>query len=148
MAYLPDPGGGTELRTLCRGKDYADSVLSSLADLQEHQSLTDFILRVGDSEIHAHKCILKISSEYFRALFNSGMTEIKTGEVKLDTFDFDTIKTVIDYMYGHQMQVDMDDLISLLSAAEHFLLEGLKERLMNMILEYLKPDNCILAPNC
>ena len=134
---------GTDLRTLCRGKNYADSVLSSLADLQEHQSLTDVMLRFGDRTIHAHKCILKISSEYFRALFDSGMTEINTGEVKLDTFDFDAVKTVIDYIYGRQTQVDMDNLIPLLSVTEHFLLKELKERLTKMIIEHLKPDNCI-----
>ena len=143
MASSVDVEEGTGLRTLCRGKNYADSVLSSLADLQEHQSLTDFMLQVGDRTIHVHKCILKISSEYFRALFDSGMTEINTGEVKLDTFDFDAVKTMIDYIYGRQIQVDMDNLIPLLSVVEHFLLEELKERLIKMIVEHLKPDNCI-----
>ena len=143
MASSVDSEGGTRLKTLCRGKNYADSVLSSLADLQEHHSLTDFILRVGDREIHAHKCILKISSEYFRALFDSGMTEINKGEVKLDTFDFDAVKTLIDYIYGRQIQVDIDNLIPLLSVIEHFLLEELKERLTKIIVEHLKPNNCI-----
>ena len=134
---------GTGLRTLCRGENYADSVLASLADQQEHQSLTDFILRVGDREIHAHKCILKISSEYFRAMFDSGMTELNTGEVNLDIFDFDAVKSVIDYMYGRAIQVDTDNLFPVLSVTEHFLLEELKERLTKIIVEHLKPDNCI-----
>ena len=143
MASSSDVEEGTGLRTLCRGKDYADSVLSSLADLQTHQSLTDFMLRFGDRTIHAHKGILQISSEYFRGLFESGMIETNKGEVNLDTFDFHAVKTVIDFMYGRQIQVDMNNLIPLLSVIEHFLMDELKKRLLKMIVEHLKPSNCI-----
>ena len=139
--------------TLERGKNYADSLLTSLAEQQEQNSLTDFSLHIGHNTLHAHKCVLKASSEYFRALLDSGMAERQSGEVNLDSsasdglnldsLDFDGVKTAIDYMYGCSIQVDMEKVIPLIMAVDYFQLKDLKEKLGEMITDCIILDNCI-----
>ena len=133
----------TEIRTLDRAENYADSMLTSLAELQEQKSFTDFTLKIGDRTLTAHRCVLKVASEYFRALFDSGMTESEAGEVILDHLDFDGVKTAIDYMYGRSIEFDLHDLIPLIAVADYFKLDLLIERLCELIVEELSPANCI-----
>lgn len=40
-------------------------------DLLQSGILSDFVLKIGDNEIKAHRCILAAASGYFKALFRS-----------------------------------------------------------------------------
>ena len=56
--------------------------------------------KVGEHSFPCHKVILELNSDFFAAMFNSGMKESEVGEVRLDDgLDIDTVKLAINYMY-------------------------------------------------
>ena len=76
---------------LTRSNGFTDQLLDSLSDLKNTQSLIDFTIKVQNVKIPCHRLILATVCPYFRAMFNSGMKEVKNEEVVLDAFNPDII---------------------------------------------------------
>ena len=67
-------------RTLENHK-HAISLVSNLEQLRSTNILCDITLVCGKIQINAHKIVLAACSEYFQAMFTSGMCETRTDEV-------------------------------------------------------------------
>lgn len=71
--------------------------------------LCDVTLVAGQVRIPAHRLVLCAASDYFAAMFNSGLSETNLGEVVLKDVDPDALAVLIRYVYsGDQMFLYMD----------------------------------------
>ncbi|GMS91368.1 hypothetical protein PENTCL1PPCAC_13543, partial [Pristionchus entomophagus] len=66
----------------------------------------DVTINIGSNTLYGHKDILATCIPFFNALFNSNMTECKTGEIKISLnlleFEFSTFESLLEYAYsGH-----------------------------------------------
>ena len=63
--------------------------------------------------------ILQASSDYFRALFQSGMTENKDNVVKFN-YNENSIQLIIDFIYTGKIELDDKNIIDVTEIA-HYL---------------------------
>lgn len=62
-----------------------------------------YVFQIEDQMIFAHRSILAISSEYFRAMFVDHFKEHHTLEVTLESVSAESAASLVDYMYTGQL---------------------------------------------
>lgn len=116
--------------------------------------MADTCFLVEGREIHGHRAILAIRSEYFRALlFNGHMRESVQFEsrttsgsapITLSDVSYDVFMKVLEYLYTDCVtDVDLDLGIHLLIASEHFMLDRLKLLCEDIIRRDVSVSNVI-----
>ncbi len=66
----------------------AEEVLKGLAALRDGETLCDVRLEAQGKQIAAHKCVLAVSSEYFKAFFSGNFTESGSPVVHIKEVSF------------------------------------------------------------
>ena len=68
----------------------------------------DCTLAIGNQTVNAHKNILVIKSDYFRALFVGPLAETDKSEVDLSaiTDNIRAVNSVVDYMYSGEIDIE------------------------------------------
>ena len=62
-------------------------------------SLCDVVLVIEDRSIHAHKSVLAVRSEYFRAMFTTGMMESRKREVEMHGTTYSALSAALEFIY-------------------------------------------------
>ena len=104
--------------------------------------LCDVVLEVGDRKFEAHRAILAANSPYFRAMFTNGMQETQQREVKLRGIDPTMMSLIIEYIYTRTVRVDMENVMTLLSVADCFSVNGLTDACVEYMKSALGYENC------
>ena len=104
--------------------------------------LCDVVLDVDNKKFEAHRAILAANSPYFRAMFTNGMQETQQREVKLQGIDPTLMSLIIEYIYTRTVRVDMENVMSLLSVADCFSVNGLTDACVDFMRNSLGYDNC------
>ncbi len=60
---------------------------------------TDVTLICGGVEFPAHKLLLSAASDYFSAMFTSGMVEAERDRVEIHGMEPGALKVLVDYCY-------------------------------------------------
>ena len=96
------------------------SFLLDLRKLREESKLTDVILCLSDGkEIPTHKAILGSRSSVFEAMFSHGkMLENQDNRVKIDDISSEIMEIILNFVYGEEMKVKMDDARDVITAAD------------------------------
>ena len=90
---------------------YGDRILSGFNDMRKQSRMTDFTIKLaGGQSIPVHKMVLSVACDYFKALFESGMKEVKEGAVGFETMNGQAVSSVIDYLYGRDIEIQWDDI--------------------------------------
>ncbi len=61
-------------------------------------------MQVEGVEIAAHKAVLATNSDYFLAMFTSGLQEAQSGLVNMDVVSHAALAATVDYMYTGLLQ--------------------------------------------
>ena len=127
--------------------DFRDSRLhEDFLKLFEHLNNTDVTIVVGDGTFRAHKLILAARSDYFRALFRSGMTETVNNEVKIEDVDPPAFNELLRFLYcglpPNSLNVTSKTLLPL---ADRFGVLGLKDLCVSAIGNVLHDGNVLDA---
>jgi len=64
-----------------------------------NRKFTDVELLVGDQSFAAHRFILSARSPVFAAMFNSGMAEAQTGQVRIDDVEPNIFRIFLEFLY-------------------------------------------------
>jgi hypothetical protein len=83
----------------------------------------DVSFSVGGKTIPAHKNILVARSEYFRAMFTSGMKENAEAVIPLPNTDLEIFTSVLQFLYTGQVDVDAENISAMLEAAAMFAID-------------------------
>uniref|UniRef100_A0A914P8X0 BTB domain-containing protein n=1 Tax=Panagrolaimus davidi TaxID=227884 RepID=A0A914P8X0_9BILA len=119
----------------------------------------DFIVAFGKNEekiVKIHKQLLLVQSEYFEALFRSGMKETITNTLKIIDFDFKTVNKAVQFFYGQQFpdSTSIKEMFELLRFADKCFIENLTNYITTYLSLRLTPanvveiSNAVVSSNC
>jgi hypothetical protein len=96
----------------------------------EHSDVK-FILVKDSKEVLAHKAILLVRSEYFRAMFKSGgMRESDKNVFEVVDYSYESFRRMIEYVYTNTIRdidsVDHEEVMELLMLANEYVLSDMK----------------------
>ena len=96
--------------------------------------LCDVILCVEDREFPVHRIILAACSDYFEAMFTSGMSESANEQKKIEIkgLSADTMDILLDFIYTEKVKVSVENVQALLPAACLLQLNGKLSAVINL----------------
>jgi alpha-tubulin suppressor-like RCC1 family protein len=132
------------------GRDVATLLGRDDADERDAESIArrngDVTLLVDGHEVRAHRFVLTARSIYFKRLFEGGFSESRSAsdELLLEGVSPATLRTLLLHLYTGESDslLDADNLVDVLAGADMLLLDNLKARAENLLLEALDADNC------
>lgn len=121
---------------------------SQLKDLFNNKDLADVIFLVQGKQIYAHKLVLCLSSQVYRAMFLNNFKEKNDSlvEINVPNCSYDVFLLVLEYMYTGNIDLSLheatprgmsdsiEQTLAILELADHLLLDHLKERCERALL--------------
>lgn len=114
-------------------------LLTSLKEQRTQEPLLcDLILRTLDDRlVKCHKAVLCANSSYFNAMFgSSGFVEACQSEVRVP-FTFDVLNVVVDFFYDGCIDLDVENCLDLVEAADMLLAQDLIAECQAFISQHL-----------
>lgn len=130
-------------------KNTHDSVIRPLLRQRDTGELCDVELRFNGRKLHAHRAILALGSPYFLSMFTCDMRERTTREVDLSASlileNDDVLARVLDFMYTGSILITTDNVVEIVTIADFFLMDDLKEYCKQFLLDLgnLDLSNCL-----
>lgn len=110
----------------------------------ENRELSDLILVVSDVEHHVHRIIISHSSEYFMKLLSGDFVESQFERIVLKFPDPKNVfPQVLRYMYTGSVLLTVENVIPLLSTADHYLVHSLKKLTQDYLSMNLTRENAL-----
>jgi kelch-like protein 12 len=105
---------------------HSTEILSSINTLRKRNLLCDAILSVEDHDFPVHRVILAACSDYFEAMFTSGMSESCNEQKKIEIqgLSADMMEILLDFIYTEKVKVSVENVQALLPAACLLQLNG------------------------
>jgi hypothetical protein len=101
----------------------------SFGKLLFSSAASDITVTVGNETIFAHKMMLCVRSEVFKAMFDSVLIESKTNTLNIVDFCASTVKNLLRYLYTDGFDPDLSMLraLDLIAIADKYQVSNLKE---------------------
>jgi len=108
------------------------------------KKISDFKIICDDKTINCHKIVLGTQSDVFETMFlNMDLNEAKSGVVEIEDFDFDTVETLIYFLYNNDIQDKKLINTKLLYAADKYNVSGLVKMCVSFLKCNLSVDNAL-----
>lgn len=111
--------------------------------LLENKFYSDVSLVVGEKILPAHKHILSLHSEVFKAMFAHKMKENQNGIVKIEEFDSEVIEELLSHMYTGETENLHKIPREVFEAAHKYEIHELKYKCMEYFAFNLNYENVI-----
>ena len=115
------------------------ALLVKMNELRESDHDVEIV--AAERIIKAHKLVLKSSSDYFSAMFNSGMKETESNRIEVD-FEFDLMSALIDFIYTGEMTVTSDNVYGLYQASDFYGIVSARAFCSQFLVNTLDDKNC------
>uniref|UniRef100_A0A8C4XL28 Kelch like family member 10 n=1 Tax=Falco tinnunculus TaxID=100819 RepID=A0A8C4XL28_FALTI len=112
-------------------------------ELRLEGKLCDVIISVDGVEFNAHKNILCSCSQYFRAMFTSSWNTTEKRVYKIPGTSSEMMRLIIEYAYTRTVPITVDNVESLLTAADQFNIMGIIRQCCEFLKSQLCLENCI-----
>eukprot|EP00878_Enallax_costatus_P007491 GHUV01007846.1.p1 GENE.GHUV01007846.1~~GHUV01007846.1.p1 ORF type:complete len:543 (+),score=179.67 GHUV01007846.1:941-2569(+) len=106
-----------------------------------NKTLADVVFQVEGRPFYAHRIALLASSDHFKAMFNQGFKESVATSIEIPNIDYETFTTMMRYIYVGSVEVETEQAMPLLQAADQYLLEGLKRLCEATLAQSLTVEN-------
>ncbi|XP_057292705.1 kelch-like protein 18 [Hydractinia symbiolongicarpus] len=133
----------SEVFSLSLRPDILNSTIKSLAQLRRDELLCDVVLNVEGQKVKAHKVVLAATTPYFNAMFTNSMLESDSKEIVIHGMDADSLKALVNFMYGENLFIKVDNVHNLLSGASMLQIICVKDACVNFLMKKLHPENCL-----
>lgn len=122
----------------------AQSLLDGFHRCYSQDIFTDIEIEVNDAVFKCHKVFLCAMSDFFHAMFLSGMRESVNNRIQLSGLPSSTFRDVLTFYYeGDDSVITHDTVEELLRASGLLQLECLQERCEAYYADHLYPENAI-----
>ena len=120
---------------------------SSLKKLDEdrltNQLFCDFTIKTETQDFSVHKCLLGVTSEFFKRMFETNMKEKFENCVVIQTIKSEIMKVVIEFFYGNTASIDSDNVYEVLKAADYLQVQDLMTHCADLMTRILTEKNAI-----
>uniref|UniRef100_A0A0N5BT34 Speckle-type POZ protein (inferred by orthology to a human protein) n=1 Tax=Strongyloides papillosus TaxID=174720 RepID=A0A0N5BT34_STREA len=139
--YYYGPINNVVLSTNNNTNESLNILLNDIADMLESQMFSDCVIKVGNSKMNVHKCILASRSEVFGSILADQQYESCSGIIEINGFRLEVVKEMINYLYTG-MSPNMDNMAcEMLEIGEKYRLERLKLMAEESLLYSLSIEN-------
>ena len=97
--------------------------------------------------LSAHKVVLSAATEYFNAMFLSGLSEQNSKEIVLNGIDAETFAILLDYMYTGELKLRSNNAASVLIASDMLNLTYVVKKCICFLSQNLNVENCLTLWN-
>lgn len=112
--------------------------------LLDDSETADVVFSVEGKLVHAHKAILVVRSDFFRAMLLSGMREATGEPIVVRDISYPVFLKVMEFIYTDCIrQTDLEVGIHLMIASEQFMLDRLKALCEDLIRSDITVDTVI-----
>nr|XP_039271071.1 uncharacterized protein LOC120345614 [Styela clava] len=119
---------------------------STRADPRKGKIPTDFTINVENQSFNVHRDVIIAKSEYFKAMLAYDTKENQHGFVYMKDVNPNVVRECIEFMYTgnvDEISVDIENVGEVLQASEIIQLESVRELCLKVMMEHLKPENCL-----
>ncbi|XP_066518148.1 kelch-like protein 33 [Hoplias malabaricus] len=134
--------GEEELRNISAGEQLAVS-LRSLRQLWEEGVGCDVELEAEGRAFPAHKVLLSVSSDYFRAMFSSGMRESQQASVSLRLMGADDLGALLHCCYSGDLALDWDCIFERTSSALQLQFQPALSLCLHFLEQHIDIHSCL-----
>lgn len=121
---------------------------SHLRQYLDREEFADVTFIVENKPVHAHRLVLSISSDRFRAMFSSGFREMSEREIYIEEGSYSIFKLMMEYIYTGEppyvlqvgSQTDPMVAAELLVLADQYMLDHLKQLCEARLTEEVRED--------
>ena len=106
-------------------------------------NFNDVTIQAGAESIPANRMVLACYSKFFKSMFLSQLKERYQNTVKIKEFDGQIIKSVIEYIYTGKIDINANNVMTLLSTADFLQVDEIKKMCFDYLEALLTVDNCI-----
>jgi hypothetical protein len=99
------------------------------------------LIAADGRELHAHKIVLAMRSEAFRALLFGGMRESTQAEIKFPDTKYEVLALLVEFLYTDTANISGDIVVGLFMAADQYQLTRLRALCENFILQNISIEN-------
>ena len=87
--------------------------------------------------------MLAASSDYFKALFAHEGEKSASENIVLDGISPNGFKHLLTYMYTHELEIDTENILDVLEAADFLQFRSVVEKCSSMSLQHITIENCL-----
>lgn len=117
--------------------------LQGIKDLYEKKLLFDVTLCVQGKNFGVHRAVLASSSDYFRVMFTTNYVEKEQKTIKINGIEAVAMEEILHYLYSGEAHLQTHTTQHILSAANLFQLNDLRDGCAEFMAKKLDIDNCI-----
>jgi len=99
--------------------------------------------QIGQHQVRAHRVVLAAFSDYFAALFGTGMNESGQSEVTLHDVDGDSFVRIVDFAYSGRIAISADTVQKLLETANYLGIEQVKNGCCKYLADRFNVSNVL-----
>ena len=105
----------------------SSDLLKYANDTRSEGHFNDVTITIENECIPANKMVLSCHSVFFEKMFKCEMKEKYENKVEIESVDGKAVKSLIDYMYNGNIDIDDRNVFELLAAADYLQLMGVKQ---------------------
>jgi hypothetical protein len=134
----------TSDETIKKAVGFKNYLLEKLNEQRvSNSSLCDMIINVDGHIFHVHKCLMIASSDYFAAMFNSGMQETRASQIELKGVSIQGLKEVIDFIYSGELKLSLNNITDVLRSVSHLQVKYALKLCEDYLVDETTIENCI-----
>ncbi|WAQ97198.1 KLHL6-like protein [Mya arenaria] len=122
---------------------YLQCLSTGVREVWQDGSFSDVEVKVTGRTYSCHRIILASLSQYFQAMFRSGMKESLAGCVEIHSMEAGIFEAVLRFMYTGDNVVQRDNVESLLQAAVMLQIPSLEDICESFLKKQIGPENCL-----
>ncbi|KAM4677840.1 kelch-like protein 25 [Discoglossus pictus] len=123
---------------------HPDCVLMHLNTLRKQQLFTDVTLWAGNRSFACHRVVLAACSQYFEAMFSTGLKESLDDTVNFhDSVHPEVLELLLEFAYSSKVLINEENAESLLEAADMLQFHDIRDSAAEFLEKNLYPSNCL-----
>ncbi|XP_059158685.1 kelch-like protein 26 [Physella acuta] len=116
-------------------------IIKCLKNIWADQLLLDFTIKIQDDTITCHKLVLAACSEFFQALFRSGMREVTENCVVLKDVSYEIFQLILKTLYTGVNVLTLDNFIHVWRAVHMLQINFMVQMCEGFAIASVKIDN-------
>lgn len=125
-------------------KNHGSDLLKGLLTMYQDGRYSDVSLKIGHQRtLRAHRVILASFTPYFEALLGDSWEEGRKDELEIQGLDEDAVSSLIKFAYCGSIQINKDNVQTLLEAANYLGVEFVKNSCANFLKDVVDDKTCL-----